>query len=339
MFQPDHDLSLYRKIHPLLVGYHQSQAIFTAHRLGLFERLQHPARPDDLARELAITLDGCQRLLGALVQLQLIEPAGDDRYRNSELGATLSAGQLFDGLVRLWSPYWPVWGALDEALRTGEPLWQRALGTQSNETFTAIAERPELLRGFVEGMAAYSRITGAEIAQRWDFTPYQFLVDVGGGVGNLASQIGRRYPHLRGAIMDVPPVIDAAPANLAAHGLVERFTAQPGNMFERAAYPLGADVLTLGWVLHDWPDERCAVILRNCFEALPLGGALLISEAVLEINPLAPALNLQMLAVTQGGRERRGPEYVDLLHAAGFAVDRLIPLDGPRDLIVAHKPA
>ncbi len=55
----------------------------------------------------------------------------------------------------------------------------------------------------------------------------------------------------------------------------------------------GADLITLSFILHDWDDPECRVILKRCFEALEPGGSLLILEKAFNderTGPLFPAL-------------------------------------------------
>ncbi len=92
-------------------------------------------------------------------------------------------------------------------------------------------------------------------------------------------------------------------------------------------YPLGADVITLSWILHDWNDENCSKILRNCFEALPSKGALLISESVLNNDhsgtQFGVLMSLHMLVVCESGaRERNEAEYRHFWKKQGFEISR-----------------
>jgi hypothetical protein len=98
----------------------------------------------------------------------------------------------------------------------------------------------------------------------------------------------------------------------------------------------------LGHILHDWSDETCRKILRNCAAALPAKGALLISESVLQPDfagdNLANMKDLVMLVGNEpDARERSEPEYRSLLDAAGFETLEVIRLEAPRDLLVARK--
>ncbi|KAG2324348.1 hypothetical protein Bca52824_007076 [Brassica carinata] len=46
------------------------------------------------------------------------------------------------------------------------------------------------------------------------------------------------------------------------------------------SYPRG-DAIILKRMLHDWSDEDCAKILKNCWKALPECGKLIIMELVI----------------------------------------------------------
>ena len=192
-------------------------------------------------------------------------------------------------------------------------------------------------------MDAYSLVIGEEIAECYDFTPHQCIMDVAGGTGQLSMQAALKYPHLRGIVMDLPPVLKIAEEKIAANGLTGRFRTETADLFE-GPYPSGADVITLSWILHDWNDDNCQKILRHCFNALPPAGVLLVSESVMYKDYSGSALwselySLFMLAVCESGaKERTESEHRALLGEAGFRNVELIRRDGPKDIIVARKP-
>jgi hypothetical protein len=166
-------------------------------------------------------------------------------------------------------------------------------------------------------------------------------MDVAGGPGGQSIAIGVKHPHLRGVITDLEPVCVVARENIAASGLGDRFTAVAADLMT-GPYPAGADVIILGHILHDWSDDVCGLILRNCAAALPAGGTLLISESVLRDDfsgsTAAHVKDILMLVANEpGARERSEREYRELLDAAGFEVTTLLRLDAPRDLLVARK--
>jgi acetylserotonin N-methyltransferase len=242
----------------------------------------------------------------------------------------------------MWSdPFYHMWEFLPDALREYSPRWQQAVGATAEEVFGALYEDPKRLKAFTDMTNANSAPQGLEMADHFDFTPFQCVLDVAGGSGGMVISIGTRYPHLRGIIMDLPPVCEIAAENLKANGLADRFTTTVADLFA-GPYPTGADVIVLGHILHDWSDEKCRAVLRHCYEALPAGGVLLVSEKVLNNDftgdRFALLLDLHMLLCCEpGARERTEAEYLSLLSEANFSNIEIVRLEAPRDMIVARK--
>jgi hypothetical protein len=328
----------------IATGFCVSQTFSTACTLGLFEALSKgPATAEDLSQRIHIHPQGCRRLLVALTHLGLVERE-NGLYRNSELGnfCTSKSPVTLEPLAMFGHPFYHMWEFLPDALREFSPRWQQALGTTADEVYAALYEDPVRLRRFAQMMNAFSVPEGQEIAERFDFTPYQCVLDVAGGPGGIVLQIGLRYPHLRGIIMDLAPVCEVAAEYIHASGLTGRFATAAADLFT-GPYPQGADVIVLGHILHNWSDESCRKILRNCFEALPTQGVLLVSQKVLNNDfsgtRFALMLDLTMLvAAESGARERSEAEYGSLLEEAGFRDMEVVRIDAPRDLIVACKP-
>ena len=123
---------------------------------------------------------------------------------------------------------------------------------------------------------------------------------------------------------------------LARSGLAGRCETVPGNFFERV--PEGADIYLLKKVIHDLDDERARAILGNCRKAmLPQARVLLVEHILLPGNELswAKLLDLQMLVLTSGGRERSEAEYAALLASVGLNLRRIIPTAAGASVIEA----
>jgi hypothetical protein len=342
--EPMTPLTALNRLNEIATSFLASQVFFSACNLGLFEQLgKQAATAEELGRKLSIHPEGCRRLLAPLAQIGLVSRE-EERYRNSELAGFLTSQSAVElEPLSVWGDlFYHMWEFLPDALREYGPRWQQAVGASADETFVALYENPARLRRFVQIMNAYSVPEGQAIAENFDFTPYHCVLDVAGGPGGLSQQIGLRYPHLRGIIMDLTPVCRVAEEYIEANGLTGRFTAQPVDLFA-GPYPSGADVITLGWILHDWNDEHCRTILRNCFDALPPGGALLIVESVLDDDlsgtQFGVLMSLHMTVVCEpGARERSEAEYRALLEEAGFDRVEVRRFGAPRDLIIARKP-
>jgi hypothetical protein len=74
-------------------------------------------------------------------------------------------------------------------------------------------------------------------------------------------------------------------------------------------------------ILHDWDEVKCRGILKKCFDALPPGGMVIISELLVNDEKAGPApaalMSLNMLIETEG-RNYTPSEYSAWLREAGF---------------------
>ena len=166
------------------------------------------------------------------------------------------------------------------------------------------------------------------------------MVDVGGGTGRLLGDILAAHPALTGLLFDLPNVVAGAPAVLAKAGVTDRCEVVSGSFFD--AVPSGGDTYVLKNVLHDWDDPRTTTILSHTRAAMQACGTLLILERVMperaEVGQAVEAylLDLEMLVVTLGGRERSEAEFRALLKATGFSLTRVVPTATPVSVIEAR---
>ena len=166
-------------------------------------------------------------------------------------------------------------------------------------------------------MNLVSQAMAGEVVRLIDTSGILLALDIGGASGTLVHALMQANPDLRGAVLDSEDVVLDARKAAEALGLQDRFQTYSGNFL--AEVP-PADLYLLKFILHDWPEEACLTILRNCRRAMAPGGRLAIIELVLADaipTPLASVLDLTMMAVL-GGRERSFEGYADLLSRAGL---------------------
>jgi ubiquinone/menaquinone biosynthesis C-methylase UbiE len=207
--------------------------------------------------------------------------------------------------------------------------------------FEAIAAHPEEQRIFTEAMHSISVVAGRALAEAFDFSKYRQLLDVGGGSGAYSIQVAKRWPHLQAVVYDIAPALEIAREKIAETGLTGRVLAMAGDFFTEAL-PKGSDVILLAMVLHDWPPEKDLVILHKCYEALPSGGALIVSELMMDDDeagpPSAALMSLNMLIQTEG-RNYTWAEYAEWLKQCGFRGIQRIPIQSPgaNGLLIGYK--
>ncbi len=86
------------------------------------------------------------------------------------------------------------------------------------------------------------------------------------------------------------------------------------------------------FILHDWSDQHCRQILKQIRRQLPPNGRLLVFEQVVENSnelSFAKLLDIEMLALTVGGRERTQAEFAELFASAGLCLASVTRTEGP----------
>ncbi|XP_039141119.1 caffeic acid 3-O-methyltransferase-like [Dioscorea cayenensis subsp. rotundata] len=148
------------------------------------------------------------------------------------------------------------------------------------------------------------------------FENINVLVDVGGGHGATLGIILSKYPNIKAINFDLPHVVSKAKP-------IQGVEFVGGDMFE--SVPTG-DAIFMKWILHDWSNEHCVKILKNCWKALPNNGKVIVVELIIPEIPedADEAKNsllgdVIMLAYCVGGRERTEKEYRLLANKSGFS--------------------
>ena len=311
----------------MILGYRLSQALHVAARLEIAELLAGgPKSIDELAGAAEADPPSLYRLLRLLAGEGVFEELADGRFAQTPLSEmlrgdhdlSLRARAVFDGDEGTWR----AWGNLLHSVRTGTSAFDHALGTG---LFDYLKENPEASADFDALMAEQTGHWTGAIAAAYDFAGLETVVDVGGGNGALLAGLLGAHPDLRGVVFDQPHVVAGAPRILEAAGLSERCRIAEGDFFD--SVPGGGDAYLLKFILHDWGDEDCAAVLKNCRRAMAESGRLLVIEILVEPGntpDYGRYLDLHMLVVAKG-RERSEDEYRALFRAGGFALTRVVP--------------
>ncbi|KDP35391.1 hypothetical protein JCGZ_10375 [Jatropha curcas] len=166
------------------------------------------------------------------------------------------------------------------------------------------------------------------------------LVDVAGGTGYMSRAIANAFPNIKCIVLDLPHVVAVADSQGAKN---LNFVA--GDMFQ--AIPPG-DAALIKWVLHDWADEYCVKILKNCKEAITRNGKRENNNKVIIIDMVMGNQNsnddwieaellfdmAEMACLT--GKQRNEEEWSKLFMDAGFTKYKINYLLGPRALIEVY---
>jgi hypothetical protein len=114
-----------------------------------------------------------------------------------------------------------------------------------------------------------------------------------------------------------------------------------GDFFE--SLPAGADVYVAASIIHNWDDEDALCILRTLRAAMTGDSRVLLVDVLLpdDAQPHPGRfLDMRMLSLFGGGRERSRAEYLDLLRQAGLTATRVAALPTtPVSVIEAYPQA
>jgi hypothetical protein len=183
-------------------------------------------------------------------------------------------------------------------------------------------------------MTSSSTLAGRVITEAYDFSGIKRLADVGGGHGGLLAAILARCPAMQGVLFDRPEVVANVPAGQFAE-CEDRIALEPGRL-ERV--PEGCDAYIMKHIIHDWGDEECRTILALMRDQLSPNGRVLVCDMVVSDDPgptPAKLLDIEMLVVTVGGKERTEDQFRDLFASAGLRLNRIVPTARPICVIEA----
>lgn len=322
-----------------------SKTLLSAVELGLFTTLgQRAMTGAELTAALKLHRRANPDFFDTLVAVNFLERDGDGpsaTYRNTaETAAFLDRDSpMFMGgfLEMANSRLYPYWGDLTEALRTGAP--QNEIKRTGKPMFDELYSDPARLEQFMDAMAGISIGNFNVFADKFDFSPYKTMADVGGATGLLSMLVARRHPHMQCVTGDLPPATAIAARKIAKAGLGDRVSAVSVDFF-RDPLPK-ADVITMGMVLHDWNLEGKHHLIRAAYDALPKGGAFVVIETLIDDarreNAFGLMMSLNMLIEFGEAFDYSGADFAGWCREAGFTRTEVMKLAGPSSAAIAYK--
>ncbi|CAA0827943.1 Flavone 3-O-methyltransferase 1 [Striga hermonthica] len=252
---------------------------------------------------LTCTMDGGQQRYGLEARVRRYLTRNEDGVSLAACYSLMIQDRVFMG----------TWYHLKDAVLEGGVPFDRAYGMNA---FEYPATDLRFNQVFNQGMFEQSTIFMKKILEKYKgFEGLNSLVDIGGGTGASLKMIVSKYPSMRGINFDLPHVIKEAPSYPGVEHI-------GGDMF--VSVPK-ADAMFMKWICHDWSDEHCKKLLKNCYEALPHDGKVIVADVIFpeDLNS-GPAYaraaigDMMMLAYNPGGKERTEKEFQALADYAGF---------------------
>jgi hypothetical protein len=322
-----------------------SKVLLSAVEMDLFTMLGEAGMTAaQLGEALGLHPRGTYDFFDALVALKFLDREGDGPeglYRNTpETSAflVLESPQYIGGILKMFNTrLYGFWNGLGEALKTGEP--QNEIRSSGGSMFDALYSDDERLLEFLNAMSGVQAGNFAVLAEKFDFSNYQTVTDVGGSLALLSRLVGARHSHLTLKSFDLPVVEPHARKAIEESGLSHQIEAVSGDFFVDTLPQ--ADVITMGNILHDWNLENKKHLIKKAYDALPVGGAFIAVENIIDDarreNTFGLLMSLNMLIEFGDAFDYTGADFRDWCGEVGFSRFEIIPLAGPSSAAVAYK--
>ncbi|MGP4000698.1 methyltransferase [Streptomyces sp. 8N706] len=311
------------RIRELSIAPWVSQAMYAITKLGVPDHLAEGPRPvDEVAPLVGADPETLHRLCRALSSAGVLTETAPRTYGLAEPGEELVSdrpGSLRDVVVMHGEETFSAFADILHTARTGRPAFDHVFGSSFYEYLESHSEAEQL---FHRAMGVSGRPPA--MVSTLDFDGAKTIVDLGGGSGGLLAEVLAQRPGTEGVLVDLAEAVAEGARRMEREGLADRVRCVPGSFFDPA--PAG-DTYLLARVLHNWGDEDALRILGRIREVIPAHGRLYVLDRLVPEVPgphPGKTADLVMLVVL-GGRDRTRTEYVDLLRAAGFELEKVAP--------------
>ena len=326
-------------------GFWASKILLSAVELAVFSQLsERPKSGPQLQATLGLHPRATYDFLDTLVALGLLERDGSGesgRYANTPAAGRFlvkTSPQYIGGILEMANArLYRFWADLTPALKTGQP--QNEIKETGKSMFESLYADSARLEQFMDAMSGISMGNFMAFAEKFDFSGYNTLADIGGATGQLSSIVAARHPHMRCRTCDLAAVQPIAERRLREQNLDGRVTAETIDFFADE-FP-EADIITMGMILHDWNLTDKKMLIAKAYRALPAGGALVAIENIIDDerrqNAFGLMMSLNMLIEFGEAFDFTGAQFTEWCKEAGFSRCEVIPLAGPASAAVAYK--
>ena len=322
-----------------------AKVLLSAVKLGVFTELGKGAKTgSELRDSLGLHPRSTPDFFDTLVALRFLKRDGDGpdaKYLNTEETATFldrNSPAFMGGFLEMANDrLYPFWGNLVDGLKTGHAQNETKDGGKG--VFEELYSQPERLEQFMDAMAGISAGNFQAFAEKFDFSKYKTMTDVGGATGLMSMLVAKHNSHMTCTSRDLPAATEIARRKIAEAGLSNQVKAEPIDFFADSIPP--ADVVTMGMILHDWNLEKKMMLIRKAYDALPEGGAFVVVENIIDDarreNAFGMMMSLNMLIEFGDAFDFTGADFDGWCREVGFKRTEVIHLAGPASAAVAYK--
>ncbi len=297
------------------LGYYWEAKIFlTSVRLDIYTALaKGPKSAAEIAQAVNADTTSLARLLDALVAIGLLTRQ-EMQYANTPTVAEflVKTSPFYLGeLMLLQDEEWEHWGRLEKIVQTGRP----------NITGNIFMNRPEIGELVLKVLHRMGQRVAPILSEKIDLSPYQTLLDVGGGAGTFSLAFCKRYPNLSATLFDLPQTLLTTKKHLDEEKMADRIQLVGGD-FNKDLFPGIYDVVFLSDILHYQTSEENAALIQKLYRATKPGGKIIVKDMLINPEVSNPGWNaifsIHLLVYTEKGRCFPENEVRGWMEQAGF---------------------
>jgi hypothetical protein len=324
-------------IFEMACGYWVSQSLYVAAKLGIADLVADgPKTADQLAAATGMHGPSLYRVLRALASKGVFAEDSERRFGLTPLAECLLSrpGSQRAMVLMMGEEHYQAYGELLYSVQTGKPSFVKVMG---EPVFDYMSKHPEAAAIFDEAMTGIHGAETAAMIDAYDFSQFGTVVDIGGGNGTVIRTVLEKNPTVSGVLYDLPHVVQRAQPLFDASSVAGRAKLIGGSFFE--SVPPGGDAYMMRHIIHDWYDDECRTILKNCHAVMRPDAKLLVIDTVIEPGntpQFAKYLDITMLTIP-GGKERTAAEFRELFASAGFELTRVVPTRSSVSIVEGRK--
>ncbi|MCI0526345.1 MAG: acetylserotonin O-methyltransferase [Nitrospira sp.] len=251
-------------------------------------------------------------------------------YQNSPLAKTfLVKGSPYyqGGIVSMFEEWYPTWGRLYNAVRTGKPVVEKPHD-----------QGEEAVRIYIMGMHYRGVAQAKLLSQKISLKGRRRLLDVAGGPGTFSIMMCLKNKGLQAVVLDLPQTLRITREIIQSFHVPDRVLTQEGNYLLDEIFGKGYDAVLLSSMFNQESPTVIKNIMRKSLAALNPGGLVIVQEQLLNDEKSGPALaaliGVNQLLHTPGGAAYSGEEMGEWMEEVGFVKVQRVPMPSPSPFTV-----
>ncbi|MBI2335779.1 MAG: methyltransferase domain-containing protein [Deltaproteobacteria bacterium] len=321
----------------VLYGPARAKILNVALQLDLFSLIHHNQTTlDKLTKQLNLPLRSARFLLDALVGMGLLQKLKSQYKLGHEAATFLVRGESrYIGAYLLGvSQFQDKWDGLSDCLKSGKPV-TAAITPEAQTLF---------FQELAKALFSVNYLSAVHLAKKLGLgktIKAPRILDVACGAAPWSIACALADTGCQIVAMDLPGVLQVAQEQVQKFRLGKQFQFLGGDLKEFNFGVEAFDLIILGHICHGVGEAETRRLLKKAYDALKVGGKIIVAEFLVNDLRTAPEVNLlfamNMLLSTEQGDVFSIKDFKRWLGMVGFKKTTSLNLLHPTQGVVATK--